>query len=389
MAYLTASDAAERVVAFLGANARGDAQAHAREAVAAAYRKLPTERQWTWYWRFSRLQLHAPYAAGTVTYDHTGGGTCENQLTLAGGTWPDWADGGVLRIGSVHYDVYRRHSNTVLQLDAAVNPGADLTTATAYSLGQDSLLLPADFSGLGEPVYENHYGPIEMMSPAEWLRSVRYSSQTGWPRFYTVMPDDRLPDRFQMRLYPTPDQAATLDFVYYRRPRAVRFYDVTAGTVSLSASSATVTGSGTAFSSAMVGSVLRANESPAAKDPPTGYEGLNPFAFESVITAVASATSLTVADAASAAAAGVRYRVSDPLDVDQAVMRSALAAGAVAFAARFTREPKDRRMADEEYRLELLKAMEADDRAARSRVVGGDRGPWRVPLSDMPWESGV
>lgn len=387
MAYLTANDLVERVVAFLGANPKGDALAHTREAVSGAYRKLAGERRWSYYHRYWRTVLNAPYATGTVAYDHTGGATCEQQLTLTGGTWPDWADQGVVRIGEVHYDVYRRHSATVLQLDQYVNPGADVAS-TSYSLGQDTVLLPEDFLAAGEPVYEQNYGAIDLISPDEWLRSVRYSTQTGRTRFYAVMPDDRVPDRFQLRLYPTPDENRSLDMVYYRRPRALRFYDQADGTVTLTSASTTVAGSGTRFTSAMVGSILRVSAA-GVKDLPTGYEGTNPFAFESVITAVASAASLTVADAATESIAAGKYRISDPLDVDQQVMRTALSAGATALVARFTREPKDRQLAEAEYGNELIRAFEMDDRVARSRRAGGDRGSYRVPLSDMPWTSGV
>ena len=99
--------------------------------------------------------------------------------------------------------------------------------------------------------------------------------------------------------------------------------DYKTGTIVTTASSAVVTGTSTAFTSDMKGSVIRVGTS---TDNPSGIDGLNPYAEERVIISVDSGTQVTVDSGMDSAASVVKYRISDPIDIDDGVMYEAFMA---------------------------------------------------------------
>jgi hypothetical protein len=96
-------------------------------------------------------------------------------------------------------------------------------------------------------------------------------------------------------------------------PRAAPV-EYSTGTISVSATA--VTGVGTAFTSAMIGRYLRVGTTSAL---PTGIIGDNPVYTEYKITAVGSATTLTLESAADTATT-VKYLIDDAVDIEQGSM---------------------------------------------------------------------
>jgi hypothetical protein len=153
-----------------------------------------------------------------------------------------------------------------------------------------------------------------------------------------------------------------------------------AGTVTNTAASTTVTGTDTAFTEAMIGSVIRLSRN--SNEEPTGSDGANPAAVERIITAVASATSLTVDEAIAAAnTTGVKYVISDPIDVEVPLMQRALYRCAENQMGKLLRL-EDRTALDAEWVRALTLAREADSRTTQMRAVGRTANGRR--LSDYP-----
>lgn len=122
MQFLTYADLLEHALDFLGGTSDAQAERDCRRAVQQAYRDLVNARTWSYLYRHGRVLTDAPSIAGTIAYD-----AATRRVLLYGGTWPAWAGPGAeVRIGVVTSMVIERASDTVLVLDAQVNPGVDL-----------------------------------------------------------------------------------------------------------------------------------------------------------------------------------------------------------------------------------------------------------------------
>ena len=282
-----------------------------RSAVLSGYSDLASRYDWLYYHTEHEIVMDAQYSTGTIAYDHTGGAN-ERQVTLSGGTWPTNATEGRIKIGDVRYPVETRVSNTIITLTEDINPGADLDASTSYTWLRSRYTLPADFKDMDPPHTENSYfnqKPVSLDSTMAFERHIRASSNP--PRWYAIGPD---PNRYgQMAMYVQyePNKAEGLRFYYRRYPRRLKYSDSSTGTVSNTGT--TVTASGSYFSADMVGSVIRFGSDGTTK--PTGIRGMNPWTDQKIITAYTSATQVTVDSAPSVNHSGVKYVVSDPLDL--------------------------------------------------------------------------
>ena len=129
--------------------------------------------------------------------------------------------------------------------------------------------------------------------------------------------------------------------------------------MSTTASSATVTASGTSFTSDMVGSVIRIG---TTADFPSGLEGLNPFSEERVIISVDSGTQVTVDASFDNTASAAKYRISDPVDVEDGAMYEAFLAYAELRLSMLLKDD-DIPLKEEIYAGALRMAMQADNRS--------------------------
>ena len=318
---LTYSDAIAHCVSVLGGNPSQAAHDAILRSIHAAYRELLEARRWNYLLTLYRIRVEAPYATGTVEYDHTGGAT-ERRLTLTTGTWPTWAASGSVKIADVWHKVTTRVSSTVLTLDTTLNPGADVVAGTTYKIVQSQYSLPTNFVTPEMPEESNLLRFGRYVRHGEFFGRERYGQGSGSPNAYTVIGD---PDNLgRWLLHTLYESAATeeLDFWYCRRPREIVLsgYQTahTVGTVSTAAST-TLTGSSTTFDSGMEGSIVRVSSNSTL---PTGVDGRNPFAEQRVLGTYSSATSFTVTSAFTGTRSGVKYIISDPLDIEMTMFNA-------------------------------------------------------------------
>jgi hypothetical protein len=372
---MLAADVIDRLIDFAGAD-KGGADTdlrHARRALQDALRAFPTLHTWEYYWTHGRVNLNPTYTTGTVAYTSS-----TRVLALTSGTWPTWAASGHVRIGDVIAKVASRDSNSQLTLDSTLTFSGDIAAGSEYTLFQDTYDLPADFVAADQPIPEGWFATMAYRHPSNHLWMTRTAERAGKPLYYTFWPSTT-PGRLALRISPHSDTAETLDFLYRRRMAAVRYDLHQTGTVTLTNASPTVAGTGTAFRSDMIGSYLRASLTPS--DIPTGVDGNNPYVFQSKITAVASSTSLTVADNATENLSGVAFVVSDIIDIEEGAMGTAFAAEAIKQMAKAKRmKEKDAIAADAQ--KELMRAREADARNFAPKVALPGRASrywWRGP----------
>lgn len=376
---ITWNDCIEHVVDWLGGNPTNEARRDAKRASMHALRTLANSHSWTYYYTVGKLATVEPYTTGTVAYDHTGG-SFERLVTLTGGVWPTWAANGVLNINDVLYEVYSRQSNTQLTLSTNSNPGADVASGTSYTLFRDNFALPANFQAMGEMIIAANARSLMPEHPNSWLARKRIWRGTATPYSYTILGDPNYQNTISMALYPPPDQAYSIDYLYKRRPRQLKIDSETTGKISVAGGGLSVSGSGTAFTSSMVGSTIRVGD---ASNIPTARWGSHPFQEERIITAVASATSLTVDAAWDNTASSVKYIISDPMDIDVGTMLSLLLRGSE-LETGHARNKRDRDLLQGMYREALIMAREADSRNFKQEVVGRST-VYPTRLADFPY----
>jgi hypothetical protein len=375
----TYKDAVERATQFLGADSGGSAQRDARAAVQGAYRTFCDRREWSYYQARGRITTVAPQSSSSVTFDMTGG-AYERVLTLAAGTWPTWAAFGDVLIGTVSYAVSERESNTELVLSTNANPGADVAAGTSYTIYRDSYPLPVDCRQIDRMLNFTDGSWLTYVPPRDWLERQLSVTTTGQPVAFTLMSDPNYVGVLAARFYPAPDQVYALDFVYRRRPRPIVTEEYSAGTASVTSGSPTLTGTGTTFSSRHAGCVVRLSSSTSTA--PTGPEGENPATLERMVVEVTDSTTLVLDEAADQNLSGVKYVLSDPMDIEQGSMETAFCRWVERELA-ITRRMKERDLIIALANQELILASEADHRSTQPRSAGDGMGRM-LQLRDTP-----
>jgi len=371
----TYSDILEELDYFARYEGVGADQTLRRMCIQRAYRNIASAHDWSFLHANHRITVYAPDEFTTVSFDLTGG-TYERQLTATtdGETWPDWAEDACIRLGDpeIICDVEQKKSDTVLTLDAVMCPTADVSSTTG-TLFPRWYRLPNDFVSMDRPMDEDdwHLGVETDKGTIE--RLIRYETRTGNIERYAVGAPQDLYGAMGLYLWPPTDEDETLDVPYRRRPRQLRYSghedEEVAGTITATVGSATITGTGTSFNSAMVGSLLRIG--PSTDYAPSGLEGKYPYVEQRSIIAVASTTSLTLDAVVTNSASAVKYRIVDPIDLDIAVYDAFVACAKMHLATAL--RMKGARYAAADYDTTLRKAKEADCRSHHAQVAGVPR----------------
>ncbi len=383
---LTFKDAIDHLVFFTKANPSEDAYRDARRAILTAIDELAHIHEWTYFTRHSRIGLNAPYTTGTIAYDHTGGSVSgtdyERLMTLTTGTWPSWAALGVIVIENVAYQVASRIDDNNIQLEFNSNPGSDITAGSTYTLYQDTYTLPSDLVSIDKMYSENSYDELSYIHPRGWLRGHRHNVTSAQPPdFFTIMGARDFIGVLAARFYPYPAEATTMDFIYRARPRALQFESYQTGTCTVMADTTALTGVDTDWTSSMVGTVIRLSTD--STDYPTGRDGVNPFDQERIITSVSGITAAVVdRNWDTTRSTGVKYRISDPIDIELGGMTTAflrICEQQVAVLRRLEDLEKIARLAQDA----IERAMEADSRSTAPRSVYTE-SIWHRRLANMP-----
>ena len=284
-----------------------------RQAVQNAYLKFSFEKQWKYYQTIFRFFTVAAVDNTLAYTNSTRIATLGTALTSIPQAWAKY---GRVKVGNVIYIIESYTDSTHVVLDSVVNPGADIASGTACTLYRSEYPLPNDFRAADLPRSEGGLSLFEYQGAAESLARDRLAANGGTPWRATLIGDRENPGGYVVSLQPYPSTVTSLDLQYQRIPRLMRLAGTetssTQGTVAISAASAAVVGTGTAFDSSMVGSYLRCHSSTSAL--PTGLAGAYPYTEQRQITAVADTTHLTVGAVFDIAYASTKYTISDPVD---------------------------------------------------------------------------
>lgn len=213
-----------------------------RKAVLAAQesvRQVTLKHAWSFNNRRVPVVVNAPYSTGTVTVSGS-------TVTLAGGSWPEWAQLGVFtytgdgRTDGRGWRVRERVSNTVLTLDGAP---PDAASGATYSLAQVIVQLPDQL----RDVYAIYNATLDQ--PIEMLTRTAIHTQELWDdvspsdiRAATITVNHVTGKKF-LSFSPPPNETTvvTVDGLYDALP-AERVIRAPGARVSISGGIATITG---------------------------------------------------------------------------------------------------------------------------------------------------
>ena len=308
-------DLVESLMRWLrGANVPGSNQEELRDCILTTYDNIVSEHEWKCLLQVGRLILQKTIKdTGTYT-------ASTRQLVLATETFPTWAqDGaGACRVGTVVNEIASASGSTAT-LDSVMCPPIDYAANNVWVFPR-YYLLPEDFIQIGTPI-EHLVWRLGVQTPLdELLQMTMHVFMVSIVRNFAIGPAPNLYGRMGLYVYPPSQETEEITFPYKRRPRQLRYSGHESaeyqGTVSITGTSGV--GVGTAFTSAMVGSMIRTS---ATTGRPDGLEGKNPYVAVRVITAVADSLHFTV-DSTGANCSGRGYVVTDPVDLDAAVYRA-------------------------------------------------------------------
>lgn len=374
----TYSDIVSHLVDYMRDQNTTATKRFAKRAASDGLRELANINRWNYYKTHGRVSVSASYSTGTVTFDYSGG-TYSRELTLSGGTWPSWIEDGVILINGIPYDVEEQKSGTVVTLMSASNPGEDVAS-TEYTAYRDSYPVPTDMIDVEKVIVLERDQELCYVTPGDWLSYQSCFAQPSNTWYYTILGDPNYQGSMSFRLAGAPSSAETLEFLYRRRPRTLRYYEVNGGNVTVSAPDSTlVSGTGTAFSSFMVGSVIRIYD---GTNYPTNEEGDYPAFVERTIISVTSEVALEVDAEIPDEYGNAKYVITDPIDIDKQVMCNAYKRTCEKLIEQ-TRQGKNLPQVLGMWQNEIKMAIGADKRFAGTIVAGsGGSSPYSGRLTD-------
>lgn len=342
-----------------GGSSDGLLQRKARRALQQGLLEINAHRRWLYSRRNVVLNTNDTYSTGTIAFDFTGGSS-ERLVTLTSGTWPSWMGRGWLLISNKTYRVEKTLTSTTLMLAENSNPGADVAAGTSYVAFCPAYLLPFDCSNILECSDATCRQPIAGITAGTFESRMLALYETGSPQFFTVTGDDWIKGAMCIKFWPIPASGRQITYYYDRTQQPLRIWKYNTGTVTVPASSASVTGTSTAFTANMAGAVIRFGTTTTE---PTSLEGSAPYLEERVILSVDSATTLTLDQAVDSAYSAVKYTISDLVDVEPTAMRTAVVnCAALHFARERNADSNELQRRSTAFVDALKLAMEADKR---------------------------
>ncbi len=376
---LTYYDAVEHLITSSAGGPQDAEQTDIRSAIQRAYSELSTLRDWNYYQAHGRIPFLENWV-GSVTYSKD-----TRFFDLASGdAFPLNAVLCRMRLNNTVAKIATRVNNTRLLCDPVLTPAEDLLNPTVATLYQDTFPLPSDFRSLDSPIDHVAWTRFVYVSADQAMKLENANNLAGPPHAWTVIKDPHGPG-WAIKVVGYPVANSNLDFTYRRLPRRLRIsgHEVSSRQGTVTVSGTAVTGSGTAFTAAMVGSVLRVG---TATDLPGSDGSLTPYQGEAVIASVASATACTLAT--SLTATNAKYLVTDIVDMS-AGMHNGFLSCAAYWLARTRGSKPDNAFAM--YQRDLRLAMESDALTPfqpPSRVIF-DAMAWRTPLQSDNFDGGT
>ena len=181
-------------------------------------RYVYSAHEWSFFRPVQDITTTAPYTTGTIT-------VASGVVTLTGGTWPTWADTGILKVNSNYYHVASRDTDTQVTLDYL---SLTIAVAATFELGRPEIPMPDEFEAVsGDRSLTYYPGLNECYPPVcekhdQALRTMQQNNPDyERPRYYSIRTttfDPAVGSRKRLAFYPTPDASYVLRVPMILRP---------------------------------------------------------------------------------------------------------------------------------------------------------------------------
>lgn len=293
-----------------------------RTATLEAVRVLCSRHEWKFLTEQYVLPLQALIDVEGY-YDHTGGAS-ERLFTITDATaLPSEPGMWNVVIDNVTYEIAGSSSSTTFNLTLRSNPNADVGTALApetVKLVRNTYPAPGDFVKASDPQATNRNRSLIYCSPMEYIEMMGQRAQYGEPRYWTVMPHERLYAQRAIRVFPYPSVLKLTSIFYRKLPRPLRVSGLASGesgtfTVDVGVDANRATVSGITVSSKLLGCVFRYRTD---TNTPENGDGRYPYEDQFIVTSVDVGSSYLYLDRdLSASVTAKACVVSDPIDMPQ------------------------------------------------------------------------
>jgi hypothetical protein len=285
------------------------------KAIQSAIRALHSKHKWAYYRRQTRFKT-SPMLTMEIEYDHTGGAE-ERLVTITDGDdWPSDATAGELQVGENSYRILKRISATQATLELDFSPSADYEGSATWRRKSYSFTRNLHRVDYARSITANrqltHIPPGEIPSSSynDYTLSRYFSWQNHGNEFGST----------EFILYPAPTSEEIIEVCASILPHTPKIHSTTGNDLSGTSGTLTVSCSGGAFGSNLIGSILRVSTN---AEPPVQFKSEN-YDFQAFITAVPSSTTLTISEALPASYASRGYVISSPIDAEVSTMLEAL-----------------------------------------------------------------
>lgn len=319
---LTVADLMTHLAIQLDSPLAGMLEAKVRTAVLAGWAEMMAAKQWSYFHKISSQRIEIAQDDGTVDFDYD-----TRVVTLTDNTWPADVTLHHIRIAYNWFPIYRRLSDTTIELYEGNCPEGDKTDEP-YVLQQALYPLPYDVGDIVQ-VLEGKQN-IRMMR-LNYLETHQIFEGFAWslamPTAYTLVSDFRSPDRWSIWIPTQISQTSILQYLYVSRVPLNPLVRESRGLVSVDSGVAT-------FDTAVVtdnweGCVLRVGTSDTSQ--PTGVFGDipgNDIVYDQAMTEVRVLKPLTSTtcriSSSTLSATDVAYVASAHVDVADGAMQAFL-----------------------------------------------------------------
>lgn len=188
-----------------------------RNSVLAAWARLMTLHEWAYFHRMGTLLTYAGQTTGTVDFS-----VSTRQVTLTGATWPANATSRHVRLDENWYPVYKRISNTVIELYSGKHPIIGLDDQT-YLIQQVVYPLPQDVGDILQVI--EGIQNVQLMR-LNIIEAFQIQEGFAWspilPTSYALIGDSNNPQCWNMWIPTEQTQDTVLQYMYKaRRPNDV------------------------------------------------------------------------------------------------------------------------------------------------------------------------
>lgn len=285
----TAQDLVAYLLAATGGGAQDGEHQAVRHAIIHGYREVSQARNWKWFYRHGSFHTRVTESFATVA---------ESERVFRVSSTQDIAPGRVIDFGSGYFE----------ELPIVTRVSGDLVFVDRPALksGSNVRIKPQVFYDLPQGLKDidtlatDNVGTLHCyITPQEWMNLEVNTRVFGEPYYYTVMPSDTLPGRWQVRFVGMPQNKTVVHYTYRKTPQPIKYmgYErlTRQGTVELSNIDGvlTVTGTKTNFPQDVAGCYIRFGADGMEADP---IGSTVPFVMERRIERWLSATSLDVSD---------------------------------------------------------------------------------------------